>query len=673
VPATGFRARFAVVVLAVALPLVGASPSGLASAATDQLNLDFETGDLTGWTVVDGDAWSPASVSSADGYWGGPFNQHGRYHLWGFAAHGDDATGVLRSATFTLTAPEISFLVGGGYDPDRLYIALVRATDAAVLVRQTGLDDEAYVRVTWDTAAWRGQQVYLRVVDRATGGWGHINLDDIRLTDARRAGNGLTYTRLGQAWQPATGPAPDAARYAADPLRDQYHYTPYQGWINDPNGLIQWNRRHHLFSQFNPAAPKWGPMHWAHADSPDGVHWRNLPVALGPPPPAAPGDLSGVFSGSAVDDNGVLTLVYTIFTDTAAHLGAMPETVGIATSTDGVTFTPYPGNPVIAAPPPGSQAGFRDPKVFRDPTDNRWKMVIGSGQDGHGRVQLYASDDLRRWDYVGVAADGDSSTGGMWECPDLFPLGDSWVLLFSANNTVYYQVGTFDGARFTARVGGQVDAGADFYAAQHYRDSQGRDLVIGWMDNWTAKEPTRVDGWAGAQTITRQLFLRPDGTLGSRPVDEVALLHTGLATSRPAVDVAAGARTRIGHGDALDVSMTLDLTRSTATGADLRLRASAGEAAVVHYDVPSRTLSLGTSAAGYGRGAVQRVTVPPGDLALRVLVDRSSVEVFTGDGTVLTGRIYPRYEQSTGVDVSATGGDLRLRGVRIWRMGSAWS
>lgn len=55
------------------------------------------------------------------------------------------------------------------------------------------------------------------------------------------------------------------------------------------------------------------------------------------------------------------------------------------------------------------------------------------------------------------------------------------------------------------------------------------------------------------------------------------------------------------------------------------------------------------------------------------LVDRSSVEVFTGDGTVLTGRIYPRYEQSTGVDVSAIGGDLRLRGLRIWRMGSAWS
>jgi sucrose-6-phosphate hydrolase SacC (GH32 family) len=65
--------------------------------------------------------------------------------------------------------------------------------------------------------------------------------------------------------------------------------------------------------------------------------------------------------------------------------------------------------------------------------------------------------------------------------------------------------------------------------------------------------------------------------------------------------------------------------------------------------------------------------VPPGDLALRVLVDRSSIEVFTGDGTALTGRIYPRYEQSTGVDVSAVGGDLKLRGVRIWRMGSAWS
>jgi sucrose-6-phosphate hydrolase SacC (GH32 family) len=667
-------ARSTVVALATAL----LAACGVAAAETGSTpsNMDFETGDLSGWTVVSGDAWASTSVSDATTYWGGPFGQHGRFHLWGFAAGGDDATGVLRSSTFCLNTDAISFLIAGGNDTDRLYVALVRASDDTILVKQTGHEDEAYVRVTWDISAWRGQQVYLRVVDEAKGGWGHINLDDVRLTDARRADNGLTYTRLGQAGQPPPGSAPDRQLYGADALRPQYHYTPYQGWINDPNGLIQWRGRHQLFSQFNPVTPKWGPMHWAHADSPDGVRWHNQPVALNPPPPATPGDISGVFSGSAVDDNGVLTLVYTIFTDPTAHPGTTKETVGIATSTDGVTFTPYAGNPVIAAPPPGSETGFRDPKVFRDPTDGRWKLVIGSGQNAHGRVQLYASADLRHWDYVGVAAEGDGSTGEMWECPDLFPLGDSWVLVFSANSTVYYQVGSFDGTRFTPRTQGRVDAGPDFYAAQHYRDDRGRDLLVGWMDHWGAKEPTRLGGWAGAQTVLRQLFLRSDGTLGSKPVDELDSLHDRPAGSKNDLRVTGGTTPRLATGDALDVSVTLDVAQATATTGGLRLRASDAEAAVVRYEMATHTLTLDTTAAGYASPGVGQAVVPPGKdgkLRLRILVDRSSVEVFTDDGTVLTARVYPRYEQSTAVEAFAAGGELRLHKVQAWRMGSAWS
>ena len=127
---------------------------------------------------------------------------------------------------------------------------------------------------------------------------------------------------------------------------------------------------------------------------------------MGTAAPASPGDTSGIFTGSAVNDGGTLTPVYTIFTDPAAHPGATPETVGIATSTDGIHFTPSGANPVIAGPPAGSEAGFRDPDVFRDPADGRWKMVIGSGHDGRGRAQLYSSADLRTWQYVGVLAEG---------------------------------------------------------------------------------------------------------------------------------------------------------------------------------------------------------------------------------------------------------------------------
>jgi sucrose-6-phosphate hydrolase SacC (GH32 family) len=263
----------------------------------------------------------------------------------------------------------------------------------------------------------------------------------------------------------------------------------------------------------------------------------------------------------------------------------------------------------------------------------------------------------------------------MWECPDLFPLGDSWVLLYSATGTVHYEVGSYDGTRFVARHRGLLDAGPDFYAAQHYRDDRGRDLVVGWMSHWTMpKEPTRLNGWAGAQSVARELFLRGDGTVGSRPIGELAGLRGGQAAHGPRL-VPDGTTAPLVRGDALDLTVTLDLAASTATTADLRLRASAAEAAVVRYDVADRVLTLDTTAAGYGTAGTWRATVPAsadGVLTLRVLVDRSSVEVFTGDGTVLTGRIHPRYEESVGVDLTASGGDLRLRSVRAWKMRSTW-
>lgn len=647
------------------LALLHAPPSY--AAATAPQNPDFETGDLTGWTVVRGDTFS---ASNATTYWGGPFNQHGKDFLSGYITHGDDATGEVRSSGFRLSSDAVSFLIGGGWNPGKLYVALVRASDDKILLKQTGLDDEALVRITWDTRAWRGQDVYFRVVDDATGGWGHINADDFRTTDATTADNGLTFNRIGQANQPSS------ANYAADPLRPQFHFTPYQGWINDPNGLIQWKGRHQLFAQFNPDAPKWGPMHWAHADSPDAVHWRNLPVALVPPPPASPGDTSGIFTGSSVNDNGTLTPIYTIFTDTGAHPGATPETVGIATSTDGLRFTPSSANPVIAGPPADSEAGFRDPNVFRDPTDGRWKMVIGSGHNGHGRAQLYSSTDLRTWQYVGVLAEGDGSTGGMWECPNFFPLGGKWVLMVSANATDYAYVGTYDGKHFTAEKVSRIDAGPDVYAAQHYRDDQGRDLLVGWMDFTVPKEISRLDGWVGAETVTRQLFLRPDGTVGSRPIDQLDSLHIGPPAMLHAAKVTDGATVSLGHGDALDARTTIDTAHSTATSFTLRLRASTAEGAELRYDLATHSLTLDTTKAGYAAGGTWSATAAPdkhGRLRLRVLIDRSSLEVFTGDGLALSARIYPRYQQSDQVTLSASGGDLDVTQAQSWRMGSSWS
>src|SRR5256885_11486361 len=99
------------------------------------------------------------------------------------------------------------------------------------------------------------------------------------------------------------------AKLAADPLRPQFHLLPAKNWMNDPTGPIFWNGLYHMFFQYNPNAAVWGDMHWNHAVSEDMIHWRHLPVALAPTPGWP--DADGCFTGSAVNDSGTATILYT--------------------------------------------------------------------------------------------------------------------------------------------------------------------------------------------------------------------------------------------------------------------------------------------------------------------------------------------------------------------------
>src|SRR6202012_1374347 len=100
-----------------------------------------------------------------------------------------------------------------------------------------------------------------------------------------------------------------AESLAADPLRPQFHLLPAANWMNDPDGPIYWQGQYHMFFQYNPHAAVWGDMHWAHAGSSDIIHWKHLPIALAPPKDGP--DQDGCFSGSAVDDHGTATFIYT--------------------------------------------------------------------------------------------------------------------------------------------------------------------------------------------------------------------------------------------------------------------------------------------------------------------------------------------------------------------------
>ncbi|MGO4273604.1 hypothetical protein AB4Z22_27850, partial [Paenibacillus sp. TAF58] len=95
---------------------------------------------------------------------------------------GDAAVGTIKSSTFTVGGSgKIDFLIGGGNSISNLYVALVRASDGVELMKSTGTNSETYSKVFWDASAYLNTPCYIKIVDNNTGGWGHINVDDINV------------------------------------------------------------------------------------------------------------------------------------------------------------------------------------------------------------------------------------------------------------------------------------------------------------------------------------------------------------------------------------------------------------------------------------------------------------------------------------------------------------
>jgi pimeloyl-ACP methyl ester carboxylesterase len=148
------------------------------TATSGQLpNHDFETGNLDGWTIVSGTAFSACEITSGSG--------EGNYCLYAQNCWSADAPfGVLRSANFTVAGSGvIDALVSGGYEPGALYFALVRASDGAILYRALNNSrTNAFARVKYDASAYVGTEAYVQLVDSSsTADWGHINLDDVNI------------------------------------------------------------------------------------------------------------------------------------------------------------------------------------------------------------------------------------------------------------------------------------------------------------------------------------------------------------------------------------------------------------------------------------------------------------------------------------------------------------
>lgn len=483
---------------------------------------------------------------------------------------------------------------------------------------------------------------------------------------------------------------PTAGHGAADLHRPAFHLTAPSGWLNDPNGLCEWDGVFHLFYQYNPQAPVHALIHWGHATSTDMIHWNDESIALAPSPGP---DADGCWSGVLVNDHGTPTLVY------SGHAPSQRPTQSccVATGTPDLnTWTKSPNNPVIGGPPADIHVTeFRDHTVWR--SHERWHQAIGSGLVGHGGALFhYSSPDLQQWELEGplITAPslpaGGPFSGTTWECPDLFTLpdpngGTHDVIVFSAwdeGRTLYplYLTGRLADDSFVPDTAPQhLDLGLrHFYAPQSFTTTDGRRIQYGWAQEARPEPEILAVGWSGVMSLPRQLSLRGDGQLTAAPAAEVEALRIGDGERLTVTEETAEACT---SGDQLDLEASVTLPVGGSIEVALRATPDMSEATVLRLrrnaDQTTRITLDRSHSRHFAEASGFDVTELGGELAtpldhpieLRIILDHSILEVFAA-GVPLTARIYPDSAEATHVRITVLGGDASAA-VTIWQMQAA--
>jgi fructan beta-fructosidase len=434
--------------------------------------------------------------------------------------------------------------------------------------------------------------------------------------------------------------------------RPQFHFSPKAHWMNDPNGMVYYGGTFHLFFQYYPDSMVWGPMHWGHAVSKDMVYWQELPIALDPD------SLGYIFSGSAVVDKNDMSgfgesPLVAIFTQHNPVSGSQNQSIAYSLDS-GMTWVKYSGNPVLRNP---GIADFRDPKVFWYVGAQKWVMVLAV----RDHVEFYSSGDLKRWVKVGEFGKDAGAHGGVWECPDLFPINDNqghstWVLIVNINpggpnggSATQYFLGNFDGRSFTAKTPGTrwLDYGPDEYAGVTWSNTGARRIFLGWMSNWLYGQRVPTAPWRSANTLPRDLQLAQAGDslyVTSTPVWALDKLEGPREE-----ELIEGARPseRVGLEAPLHNLAKVHLKTNKVVAFSLVFSNDHGDSAVIGYDGAGRYF-IDRRHAGVVVGpdfdrvyTAPRVSRDP-TMGVTIYMDASSFELFADGGlTVMTALVFP--------------------------------
>jgi fructan beta-fructosidase len=713
---TSNRSRIVERSLVAIVALLGTSAAGI-SAAADRPELivaDFEGDTYAGWSAV-GEALGTGPARGA---------LPGQMAVSGFLGrglansfvNGDGSTGTLTSPKFRIERPYLNFLIGGGKHAGTTCLDLL--IDGKVVRTATGPNDKPGGSEQLDWAAWdvrelHGKTASLRIVDHETGGWGHINIDQIVQSDVR------------QGVQPARRALMANAHYLHLPVRQDaairrlrvlsggrivrefdikladgrpdfqvfLDLQPFQGHtltletelpagskaleqvrlaeqVPEVGELYREPHRpqFHFTSRRgwlnDPNGMLWfdGEYHLYYQHNPYGwdwgnMHWghatsRDLVHWTEQPIALYPREYGDwCFSGSGLVDHRNIS---GFGSDGSPPLVIAFTSTGrgecIAYSNDrGRTWTEYDGNPVVR------HAG-RDPRLLWHEATKRWVMAVYDETDGARSIKFHSSPDLKKWSF-------ESRIDGFFECPELFELpvegsvGRRLWVVYGADGE--YRLGNFDGHRFQPETGKLRVWHGNFYASQTFSDTpDGRRIQIGWGNGITFPgEPFNQQ-----MTLPCELTLRttPDGIrLFARPIAELASLRgkQHIFDQRP---LHAGENELAGPaGNLLEIDVAAEVGEQG--GFTLNVRGNA-----VTYDASRKTL---------GCGDLSAPLTPDGSIVrLRILLDRGSIEVFGNDGRVAMSRGVAASGANSRLSLSlpAISPSVKFRSIRVHELTSAW-
>ncbi len=444
--------------------------------------------------------------------------------------------------------------------------------------------------------------------------------------------------------------------YYTERHRPQFHFTTPRGWNNDPNGMVYYKGEYHHFYQRNPFGWGWGNMTWGHAVSKDMLHWTQLADALHPDATGTMYSGTGVVdkdntSGFKTGEEDPIVLFYTSAGGTNPWSKGVPFTQSLAYSNDrGRTWTKYERNPIVEH----IRGANRDPKVLWHQPTQQWAMVLFLDQ---GELAFFTSTNLKDWKE-------QSRLKGFHECPELFELpvdGDEsnkkWVLHGAAGS---YFIGHFDGKVFTPDTEIiKYNYGNAFYASQTFSDipaEDGRRIQIGWGRIATPGMPFNqmMDF-----PVTLSLRTTPDGIrLCPMPVKEIETLYTSekIFTEEKA-EPGSNLLSEFA-GDLFDIDADISLSESGSVGFRIR-------GLEITYDTGAQELKCGKSAAA--------LKASDGRIQLRILVDRTSVEIYANNGEVyMPLAAVPKDDRNKGLELFADGGAAQVNSLAIRELKSVW-